>query len=147
MEDDVLDTTITSGISGTTTPNSGRSTPASKRKLGPAPSRSEAVLEQALDALQNCQEDDAQIFGNFIASSIRELDTLPKQQALKRALNRTLLDFQDDQHRQAYPTTYQPAYQVNPTSASSSLHLPPFTSITQNMGVSDAYGSQTYHNL
>lgn len=151
-------------MSGTSTPVSGRSTPAlsSKRKIGASTSsqsqsRSEAVLEKALDALEKAQ-DDAQIFGDFIASSIRELDTVDKQQALKRALNRALLDFQDAQSQASYQAPYQQPYQAqqyqstsyasapNPTSASSNLSLPSFASInpadTQN-----PFGSHTYQNL
>lgn len=102
--------------SGRSTPNSGPGTPIPGRKRKQSDlasttistSKSDAVLEKALDALEKCQ-DDAQIFGDFIASALRELPTVEKQQELKRALNRTLLDFQDAQAR--YQSSHiQPDY-------------------------------------
>lgn len=109
---------IPESISGRSTPISGPSTPVlGKRKqfssvsTTASKSKSESVLEKALDALEKCQ-DDAQIFGDFIASSLRELPTVEKQQELKRALNRTLLDFQDAQAR--YQTSHiQNQYQAS----------------------------------
>lgn len=110
-------------------------------------------MEKALDALEKAQ-DDAQIFGDFIASSIRELDSVDKQHALKRALNRALLDFQDAQHQAPYQASYQPPYQtqyqatpfastLNPTTSSSHSQLPPFSTINQNLDSNDPFGSQT----
>lgn len=158
MDDDAIE----SGMSGANTPVSGRSTPAlTKRKFGavstPTQSRSESVLKEALNALEKCQ-DDAQIFGDFIASSIRELETVDKQQALKRALNRALLDFQDAQHRTSYQPPYQAPYQQpyqqpyqgssytspNQTLGPSNSQLPSFAN---NDALSDALSSQTYQNL
>lgn len=78
-------------------------------------SRPEDVLEKALDSFAKFQ-DNAQIFGDFIASSIRELPTIEKQQELKRALNRALLAFQDSQSQQTQYRTrdeYTPQYTPN----------------------------------
>lgn len=55
-----------------------------------------ASLQRDLTNLQKLR-DDAQIFCDYIASSIRELDTVEKQRALKRILCRAVLDFQDKQ--------------------------------------------------
>ena len=54
----------------------------------------EDCFQKALTNLGQFQ-DDAQIFSDFVASSIREIPKKSKQQELKRALNRTLLDFQE----------------------------------------------------
>lgn len=118
MDEDSMSVGIPESISGRSTPISGPSTPVlGKRKqfssvsTTASKSKSESVLEKALDALEKCQ-DDAQIFGDFIASSLRELPTVEKQQELKRALNRTLLDFQDAQAR--YQTSHiQNQYQAS----------------------------------
>lgn len=144
-----------SGISGASTPVSGRSTPISKRKIGSVQTSSlpSSALAQALDSL-NKTLDDAQIFGDFVASSIRELDSVEKQQALKRALNRALLDFQDAQHQAPYQAPYRAPPQApypfasnsNPTTPSN-LNLPPFGTIYQSVDPNDPFGSQTYQNL
>lgn len=150
MDDDTI-------VSGRSTPLSGRSTSSTKQKGAASTAtttqlRSETVLKEALNALEKNQ-DDAQIFGDFIASSIRELDTVEKQQALKRTLNRALLDFQDAQNRPSYQQHYQPPYQASSyslTSAStlnpSNPLLPPFGTINSPLDPQDAFGAQ-YQNL
>lgn len=133
---------------------SGMSAASSKRKIDEASksttSRADSVLKDALDALEKNQ-DAAQIFGDFIASSIRELDTEEKQQALKRALNRTLLDFQDEQYRstqqQSHQQSYQPAYQPPTYSLPTHSQLPSYNTINPNTGSQNPFDLQTYTNM
>lgn len=47
-----------------------------------------------METLKQAQ-DDAQIFGDFIASAIREMPSKEAQQNMKRALTRTLLSVQE----------------------------------------------------